>query len=63
MACKNSSLGTPRGRYDEHSNNSSLSFETKVESNQWEKAKLQKVMLASFVTLRIRAPDKLLVGV
>jgi hypothetical protein len=34
MACKNSSLGTPRGRYDEHSSKSSLSCETKVESNQ-----------------------------
>jgi hypothetical protein len=51
MAYKNSSLGTPRGRYDEHSSKSSLSYETKVESNQYEKAKLQKVMLASFVTL------------
>jgi hypothetical protein len=30
MACKNSSLGTPRGRYDEHSSKSSLSYETKV---------------------------------
>jgi hypothetical protein len=63
MACKNSLLGTPRGRYDEHSSKSSLSCETKVKSNQWEKAKLQKVMLASFVTLWIRAPDQLLVGV
>jgi hypothetical protein len=27
-------LGTPRGRYDEHSSRSSLSNETKVESNQ-----------------------------
>jgi hypothetical protein len=30
MACKNSPLGTPRGRYDEHSSKSSLSCETKV---------------------------------
>jgi hypothetical protein len=30
MACKYSSLGTPRGRYDEHSSKSSLSCETKV---------------------------------
>jgi hypothetical protein len=28
-----------------------------------ERTKLQKVVLASFVTLRTRAPDKLLVGV
>jgi hypothetical protein len=28
-----------------------------------ERTKFQKVMLASFVTLRTRAPDKLLVGV
>jgi hypothetical protein len=34
MACKNSSLGTPRVRYDEHSRKSSLSYETKVKSNQ-----------------------------
>jgi hypothetical protein len=30
MDCKYSSLGTPRGRYDEHSSKSSLSCETKV---------------------------------
>jgi hypothetical protein len=30
MACKYNSLGTPRGRYDEHSSKSSLSCETKV---------------------------------
>jgi hypothetical protein len=30
MACKYSSLGTPRGRYDEHNSNSSLRCETKV---------------------------------
>jgi hypothetical protein len=30
MACKCSPLGTPRGRYDEHSSKSSLSYETKV---------------------------------
>jgi hypothetical protein len=30
MACKYSSLGTLRGRYDEHSSKSSLSCETKV---------------------------------
>jgi hypothetical protein len=34
MACKYSPLGTPRGRYDEHSRRSSLNSETKVESNQ-----------------------------
>jgi hypothetical protein len=28
-----------------------------------ERTKLKKVMLASFVTLRTRAPDKLLVGI
>jgi hypothetical protein len=31
MACKYSPLGTPRGRYDEHSSKSSLSCETKVD--------------------------------
>jgi hypothetical protein len=30
MACSNSPLGTPRGRYHEHSSKSSLSCETKV---------------------------------
>jgi hypothetical protein len=30
MACSNSPLGTPRGRYDEYSNKSSLSYKTKV---------------------------------
>jgi hypothetical protein len=30
MACKYNLLGTPRGRYDEHSSKSSLSCETKV---------------------------------
>jgi hypothetical protein len=30
MACKYSPVGTPRGRYDEHNNKSSLSCETKV---------------------------------
>jgi hypothetical protein len=30
MACKYSPLGTLRGRYDEHSSKSSLSYETKV---------------------------------
>jgi hypothetical protein len=30
MACSKSPLGTPRGRYDEHSSKSSLSCETKV---------------------------------
>jgi hypothetical protein len=30
MACKYNPLGTPRGRYDEHSSKSSLSCETKV---------------------------------
>jgi hypothetical protein len=30
MACKYSPLGTPRGRYDEHSSKYSLSCETKV---------------------------------
>jgi hypothetical protein len=34
MACNNSPLGTPRGRYDEHNSKSSLSYETKVKSNQ-----------------------------
>jgi hypothetical protein len=34
MACRYNPLGTPRGRYDKHSSKSSLSCETKVESNQ-----------------------------
>jgi hypothetical protein len=47
-------LGTPRGRYDEHSSKLFPQKETKVCRIQ-EKAKLQKVMLASFAT----APDNL----
>jgi hypothetical protein len=57
----NSPLGTPRGRYDEHSSKSSLSCETNVYRTSRRKAKLQKVMLASFVTLRTMAPEILLV--
>jgi hypothetical protein len=47
-------LGTPRGRYDEYSSKSSLSKEPRF-IIQEEKAKLQKVMLASFTI----APDNL----
>jgi hypothetical protein len=42
-------LGTPRGRYDEYSSKLFPQKETKVCRIQ-EKAKLQKVMLASLVT-------------
>jgi hypothetical protein len=55
-------VGNPKRRCDEHSSKSSLSYETKVNRTS-RKKKLQKLMLASFVTLRKRAPDKLLVGV
>jgi hypothetical protein len=40
-------LGTPRGRYDEHSSKFSLSKKPRFNHIQ-EKAKLKKVMLASF---------------
>jgi hypothetical protein len=47
-------LGSPRGRYDEYSSKFSLSKKPRFNRIQ-EKAKLQKVMLASFAT----APDNI----
>jgi hypothetical protein len=47
-------LGTPRGRFDEYSSEFSLGKKPRFNCIQ-EKAKLQKVMLASFAT----APDNL----
>jgi hypothetical protein len=44
-------LGTPRGRYDEYSSKFSLSKKPRFNRIQ-EKAKLQKVMLTSLVTLQ-----------
>jgi hypothetical protein len=44
-------LGTPRGRYDEYSSKFSLSKKPRFNRIQ-EKAKRQKVMLASLVTLQ-----------
>jgi hypothetical protein len=48
-------LGTPRGRYDEHSSKSSLSCETKVYRTNRRKPTFRRLMLASFAT----APDNL----
>jgi hypothetical protein len=47
-------LGTPRGRFDEYSSEFFLSKKPRFNRIQ-EKAKLKKVMLASFAT----APDNL----
>jgi hypothetical protein len=44
-------LGTPRGRYDEYSSKFSLSKKPRFNRIQ-EKAKLQKVMLTSLLTLQ-----------
>jgi hypothetical protein len=44
-------LGTPRGRYDEYSRKFSLSKKPRFNRIQ-EKAKLQKVMLTSLLTLQ-----------
>jgi hypothetical protein len=43
-------LGTPRGRYDEHSSKSLPQQETEVYRTSRKKAKLQKMMPASFAT-------------
>jgi hypothetical protein len=49
MACKYSSLGTPRGRYDEHSSKSSLSCETKVYTTSRRKPNFRRwCLLASW---------------
>jgi hypothetical protein len=53
-------VGNPKRRYDEHSSKSSLSCETKVYRTS--RRKNQTMMLASFMTLWTRAPDKLLVN-
>jgi hypothetical protein len=48
-------LGTPRGRYDEHSNKSSLSMKPRFIEPVGERTNFQRLILASFVT----APDNL----
>jgi hypothetical protein len=45
-------LGTPRGRYDEHSSKSSLSCETKIIEPVGERTTLPKVDAPSFATLQ-----------
>jgi hypothetical protein len=45
-------VGNPKRRFDEYSNKFSLSYETKVCQSSRKKAKLQKVMPASLVTLQ-----------
>jgi hypothetical protein len=51
----NTPLGTPRGRYDEHSSKSSLSCETKVYRTSRRKPNFRRLMLTRFA----RAPDNL----
>jgi hypothetical protein len=48
-------LGTPRGRYDEHSNKSSLSMKPRFIELVGERTNFQRLMLASFAI----APDNL----
>jgi hypothetical protein len=48
-------LGTPRGRYDEHSNKSSLSMKPRFIEPVGGRTNFQRLMLASFAT----APDNL----
>jgi hypothetical protein len=48
-------LGTPRGRYDEHSNKSSLSMKPRFIELVVERTNFQRLMLASLAT----APDNL----
>jgi hypothetical protein len=49
MACKYSPLGTPRGRYDEHSSKSSLSCEAKVDRTSRRKPNFRRwCLLASW---------------
>jgi hypothetical protein len=48
-------LGTPRGRYDEHINKSSLSMKPRFIEPVGERTKFRRLMLASFAT----APDNL----
>jgi hypothetical protein len=49
-------LGTPRGRYEEHNSKFPSVVKPRFIKPE-EKAKLQKVMLASFTTLRIMVPE------
>jgi hypothetical protein len=48
-------LGTPRGRYDEHSSKSSLSMKPRFIEPVGERTNFQRLMLASFAI----APDNL----
>jgi hypothetical protein len=48
-------LGTPRGRYDEHSSKSSLSMKPRFIKPVGEKTHFRRLMLAGFAT----APDNL----
>jgi hypothetical protein len=48
-------LGSPRGRYDEHSSKSSLSMKPRFIEPVGEKTNFQRLMLASFTI----APDNL----
>jgi hypothetical protein len=48
-------LGTPKGRYDEHSSKSSLSMKLRVIEPVGERTNFRRLMLASFAT----APDNL----
>jgi hypothetical protein len=45
-------LGTPKGRYDEHSSKSFLSCETKVIESVGEKPHFRRLMPTSFATLQ-----------
>jgi hypothetical protein len=56
-------LGTPRGRYDEHSSKFPSVVKPRFNQTSRRKPNFRRLMLASFATLRTRAPDKLLVGV
>jgi hypothetical protein len=51
-------LGTPRGRYDEHSSKSSLSMKPRFIEPVGERTNFQRLMLASFAT----APDNLYIA-
>jgi hypothetical protein len=46
----NAQLGTPRGRYDEHSSKSSLSMKPRIIEPVGEKTNFRRLMIASFAT-------------
>jgi hypothetical protein len=54
-------LGTPRGRYDEHNSKFPSVMKPRFNWTSRRKPNFRRLMLASFVTLRRRTPDKLLV--